>query len=64
MLGERLLEEFSEYDLKEVDRTFGQLSNVCSALHGLKKGSRGTKETWDKLFSLTEELDFLFIEGD
>lgn len=65
MLGDKLLDKFSEYDLKEVDSTFMNLVTICAELHASELGVNGkpsTSSKWKELFKLSEDLDYLFFE--
>lgn len=64
MLGEKLLDRFSEYDLKEVELTFSNLVRICSELNRAERGDRkiDAKTKWEELFKTSEDLDFIFFE--
>ena len=64
MLGEKLLDRFSEYDLKEVEYTFSNLVKLCSELHKAELGDRriDSKAKWKELFKTSEDLDYIFFE--
>jgi len=66
MLGEKLLDRFSEYDLRMVDETFTLLSGLCIELHEFERGSEnGGKELaskWSQLSEASESLDYIFFE--